>query len=92
MTQQYIVGELSIRIAGLCPNACSPLEATVKELQHRVECAPYWSLGGLVLRAIDVADMACWRSLERGDVEQFRREAAEAADLREFATCAGLLP
>jgi hypothetical protein len=92
VTQQYIVGELSVRIAELRLGRSSPLEAAVQELQRRVERAPFWSLAALVCQAIDVADTACWGLLEGGDVEAFRQEAARAADLREFASCAGLLP
>jgi hypothetical protein len=92
VTQQYIVGELSIRIAALCPVACSPLAVTVQELRRQIEQAPFSALAPLVLRAIDVADLACWTSLEQGDMEWFRRESAGAADLREFAVCAGVLP
>jgi hypothetical protein len=41
---------------------------------------------------MELADAACWASLEQGDIDWFRREAAGATDLREFAVCAGLLP
>jgi hypothetical protein len=91
MTQQYIVGELSILIAGLRPDHYPLLAASVKDLQRRVESAPLTALGPLVREAMDVADAACWNSLEQGDVGSFNQEATEAANLREFALCAKLL-
>ena len=92
MTQQYIVGELSALIAGLTPERCPRLAVAVHELRRRVECAPLCGLSPLVTEAMALADAACWTSLEEGDADAFIREATEAAILREFASCAGLLP
>lgn len=92
MTQQYIIGELSVLIAGLRPGRCSLLALAVDDLRCRVECAPLWALPPLVSEAIELADAACWTSLEDGDADAFIREATEGEHLREFAACAGLLP
>jgi hypothetical protein len=92
VTQQYIVGELSVLVGGLCPPAGPGLAASVKQLQRRVECSPVSELVLLVHEAIELADLLCWRSLELGDLEWFKHEAAGAVELREFAVCAGLLP
>jgi hypothetical protein len=91
MTRQYILGELSVLIAELRPQQDRALADKLSELQHRVERAPLAGLVPLVQEAIDLADAACWRSLDGGNLDWFRREARGAADLREFAVCAGLL-
>ena len=92
MTQQYILGELSILIAGLCQERSPWLAVAMDDLQFRVECAPLWALPALVSEAMELADAACWTSLEGGDVDAFIWEATEAEHLRDFAACAGLLP
>jgi hypothetical protein len=58
MTQQYIAGEFSLRLAQL--QAVTP-------------------------------DEVCWDSLTRADTTAFDRQAATAAQLREFGVCAGLI-
>ncbi len=92
MTQYYVVGELSALIGELCPNDGSELATAVRDLRRRVECAPACGLTRLAAEALEVADAACWALLERGDVDAFAREVAEASLIREFATCAALLP
>ena len=91
MTQQYIVGELSVLVAGLCPDRCPALAECVRDLRHRVERTSPTALAPLVREAVDLADRACWTSLEAGDMDWFSQQAAGAAVLREFAICAGLL-
>lgn len=92
MTQQYIVGELSALIAGLCPKHSPGLAAALSDLRRRVECVPLPMLTALITEAMDMADAACWTSLERGEIDACVQEATEAAMLSEFAECAGLRP
>lgn len=92
MTQCYLIGELSVQLADLCPLPCPPLASAVNQLRDRVEHSPIRCLPPLVGEALSLADEACWALLERGDVEAFAREAAGARALREFALCAGLMP
>lgn len=92
MTQCYLVGELSVRIAGLSPQQCPDLASAVSQLRERVERAPVPCLPPLVAEALTIADEACWALLMQGDAEAFAQEAAGALALSEFAVCADLLP
>jgi hypothetical protein len=92
MTQQYIVGELSLLIAGLCPVSREQLATDVRKLRCRVESAPVGALGVLAAEATNVADRTCWSSLEEGDAGAFARQARAAALLHDFAVNANLLP
>lgn len=91
MTQQYIVGELSSLIGDITPLGDPPLAHAVSDLRRRVERSPYAGLPVLVREAIAIADVECWRSLERGDIGEFKRESSGAAALYEFGVCALLL-
>jgi hypothetical protein len=92
MTQQYIVGELSVLIAGLYPVSGEQLAADVRELRRRVESAPVGALAPLAAEATTIADRTCWSSLEEGDAGAFARQATAAALLHDFAVTANLLP
>lgn len=91
MTQQYIRGELSLRLGGLCESRCG-FRALLGGLRHQVEEAPLAALPELAVEAMDVVDAACWMALASGDLATFDWECREMASLHEFATCAGLLP
>ncbi|HEY7431505.1 MAG TPA: hypothetical protein VH641_12335 [Streptosporangiaceae bacterium] len=43
-------------------------------------------------QALALAEGLCWQSLTRGDTAGFARQAAAAAQLRQFGVCARLLP
>lgn len=92
MTQQYIQGELSLRLGELC-EAHLPLcnVQALRDVRRRVETAPGVELPHLAAEAMDVVDAACWECLAFGDVVGFVRECCMEASLYEFATCAGLL-
>ena len=92
MTQQYIRGELSVHLSGFCDERCPRVSRALHALRLQVECAPSCLLPQLAAEAMQIVDAACWTSLERGDLAAFVRDAEEGAILREFATCAGLLP
>lgn len=92
MTQQYLKGEFSLRLGEACGEPDNPAVPAVADLRRRVEEAPLTALPALVLEAVDVLDAVCWASLATGDVAAFERECWRGTQLREFATCAGLLP
>lgn len=92
MTQQYIAGELSFLLGQM--QAAMTDEASVVELERlrrRAETGPRSALASVALRALRVADWACWNSLKRGDSAAFICQAAVCADLQELGVCAGLL-
>jgi hypothetical protein len=93
MTQQYLVGELSVLLARL--QAATGDEASaggVARLRQEAETAPVTALTTLVFRALGLIDAACWDALTRGGMRAFACQAAIGAQLREFGVCAGLLP
>jgi hypothetical protein len=92
VTQQYVLGELSVLVGRLCPDGRCSLAPRVADLRHRVEQASLCGLGPLVAEAMEIAEAACWQLLEQADIDGFEREAAVTAALHEFAVCAGLLP
>ncbi len=92
MTQQYLVGELSLILGEL--QAVAANEAVVREiarLRQEAETSPPAALAPLVKRAVDLTNRVCWDTLKWGDVGTFVREAAICAELRELGVCAGLL-
>jgi hypothetical protein len=91
MTQQYLVGELSVRLAQLQEAADPPAADRFASLRRDVEAAPLHALGPAVERAIRLADEFCWDSVRGGDITAFDGLAAWSAELCEFAACAGLL-
>jgi hypothetical protein len=92
MTQNYIVGELSVRLAELQAVATTPQSAQdFVQLRRRVESCPCTSLGCVVRQALTLTDSLCWESLKRGDSGAFDCQASISAELREFGVCAGLI-
>src|SRR5919202_718655 len=92
MTWQYLNGELSLRLAEL--EAVAEKQACARDvacLRQEAEAGPSTALPSVVVRALKLADRACWDSLTRGDTMEFSREATICADLWEFADCARLL-
>jgi hypothetical protein len=92
MTQQYLVGELSLLIAQV--QAATGNRACAGEaarLRQEEETLPITALPAVVTRALDLTDASCWDSLSRGDTTAFARQAAIGAQLFEFGVCAGLL-
>jgi hypothetical protein len=92
MTQQYIVGEFSLLLAGLQPVSDELLSEAVGKLRHEVECGPLARLPRLAREAMSLTDSICWAALERGDVSGFRRYADAAVALRELTASANLMP
>jgi hypothetical protein len=92
MTQHYLAGELTLRLARL--QAVTTDQASVRDIGHlrrETETGPLTALSSVVVRALRLADGLCWDSLIRGDSATFDRQAAISAELCEFAVCAGLL-
>jgi hypothetical protein len=92
MTQQYLVGELSLILGDLQSVATNKAaERVVVRLRHKAETTPPAALGPVVVRAVKLIDRLCWDDLTRGETEAFIRETSIWAELWEFGVCAGLL-
>ena len=92
MTEQYIIGELSVRLVQL--EAAAPTEEFAVEfarLRVRAETAPFESLPNMALEALYLIRGLCRDSLARGDLQALTSQATMAAELREFAVSARLL-
>ncbi len=92
MTEQYIIGELSVRLVQL--EAAAPTEESALEfarLRVRAETAPFESLPNMALEALHLIRGLCRDSLARGDLQALTSQATMAAELREFAVSARLL-
>jgi hypothetical protein len=92
MTQQYLAGELSLRLAQL--EVVIAGKAALRELTRlrlTVEDGPLTALSACLTDAVRLTDRLCWDALARGDAATFATEAAIGADLREFGVCARLL-
>jgi hypothetical protein len=93
MTQQYLVGELSLLLAQLQElSADEETAARVAGLRRTTEERGLCALAGVEAGALEIADQLCWLSLLGGDVAAFDRRAAVCAQMWEFGVCAGLVP
>jgi hypothetical protein len=92
MTQQYLIGELSVCLERLQAATAPELARDVARLRHQVEMGTPAGLGLAALHALALADGLCWASLSRGDTAAFDRQSKASADLRHFGVCARLLP
>jgi hypothetical protein len=92
MTQQYLVGELSLLLGQLQTVATNrAFVGDIARLRHEAETLPSTALSPVAERALDLADALCWDAVNRGDMVGFRRQAQASAELHEFGVCAGLL-
>jgi hypothetical protein len=92
MTQQYLVGELSLILGELqvvAPNAAAVRD--VARLRREAETTPPAALGPVIARAVKLVDRVCWDALTQGESAAFIRDTAIYAELWEFGVCAGLL-
>lgn len=92
VTQQYLKGELSLRLGEACDEPDDATRGALAALRHRVEDAPVAALPALAAEAVNAVDAACWSALTCGDLATFDRRCRTCTQLREFATCAGLIP
>ena len=90
MIQDYLVGELSIRLERLQAAAGLPVD-DVARLRRQVETHPVSWLATETVSALALGDRLCWDSLSRGDVTGFARQASICSDLRLFGVCARLI-
>jgi hypothetical protein len=88
MTQHYLAGELSLRLAQLEGVAGG---RGFGDLRREAERTPPASLAGVLARALGLSDSLCWDALTRGDTAAFSAQAAICADLYEFGVFAGML-
>lgn len=91
MTQQYLIGELSVRLERLQGAARDAAMGDVETLRRQVETRPVAGLAAAMIMALALADRLCWDSLARGDLVAFTSQAEISADLRLFGVCARLL-
>lgn len=92
VTQEYLVGEVSLRLAQLQAVALEPsLARTISQLRNEAETSPPGALSVVLIRALEMTDAICFDSLARGDMTAFSSQLATGAELREFGICAGLL-
>lgn len=92
MTHQYLAGEMSLLLARLQAVATDQgFVGDLTRLRREAETLPVTTLTSVAVRAIRLADGLCWESVHRGDVADFARQAAIAAELYEFGVCAGLI-
>ncbi len=92
VTQQYLIGEVSLRLAQLQAVVLEPsLARAVAQLRGEAETSPLGALPAVLIRTFDMTDAICLDSLARGDMTVFFSQVASAAELREFGVCAGLI-
>ncbi len=91
MTQEYLIGELSVRLEQLQAATAWGAVGDVVRLRHQVETGALIGLAPAAVRALALADDLCWQSLSRGDIAAFARQAEVSADLRQFGVCSRLL-
>ena len=92
MTEQYLVGELSLRLARLREVAGhTSIERAVSQLRREAETQPIESLWRPLVHAMALCDQLCWDSLTQGEMASFTTRVAVCADLHDFGVCAGLL-
>lgn len=91
MTQEYLIGELSVRLEQLQAATACGAAPDVASLRNQVETGSLAGLASAALRALALADVLCWESLSRGDTAAFARQARASAELRQFSVCARLL-
>jgi hypothetical protein len=91
MTQDYLIGELSVRLGELQAGAADDTAKELAALRQQVEAGPPQGLSAAAVQALALADRLCWDSLCGGDVAAFWRHAEISADLRLFSICSRLL-
>ncbi|MDA8386919.1 MAG: hypothetical protein M0Z88_11785 [Actinomycetota bacterium] len=92
MTQQYLVGELSLLLGELQVEVCQrEFSQKVACLRQTLEHSPVARLSEMAWQALELADDVCWDSLERADASALICQANTCAKLREFAVCAALI-
>jgi hypothetical protein len=93
MTQEYLVGELSILLARLQALLDDEeLVRAVGRLRSEAENRGLCGLADTEMRALNMTDQLCWASLASGNASAFERIAEAGAELREFGVSSGILP
>ena len=92
VTEQYIIGELSVLLVQL--EIVAPDEESACEfarLRAETEKASFEMLPNIALEALRLIRGLCRDSLARGDLRTLTFQATMAAELRDFAVSARLL-
>lgn len=91
MIQDYLIGEVSVRLQELEAATRRDTVADLARLRRQVETSPVTALAEALARALATADLICWESLARGESVAFARQAHASAELRQFGVCARLI-
>lgn len=91
MTQDYLIGELSVRLGQLQANATHDTAAEIAALRRQIEAGPAQGLRAAAQQALALGDRLCWQSVCRGDMAAFSQQAETLAELRLFGVCSRLL-
>jgi hypothetical protein len=91
VTQDYLIGEVSVRLQELEAATRRDTVADLARLRRQVETSPVTALAEELARALAAADLICWESLARGETAAFARQAQVSAELRQFGVCARLI-
>jgi hypothetical protein len=91
MTQQYLVGELSVFLGQLQRVATDQAAGgDIVCLRREAENTQPIVLTAVAMRALQLNRKLCWDSLTRGDLAALIPEIALCAQLHEWGVCAGL--
>lgn len=91
VTQQYLVGEVSMLLARIEAAMPGDHARDVARLRQDAETHPPTELRWIALRALRVVEDECWDAIDHGDTAAFARQADLAAELHDFGMCAGFL-
>lgn len=92
MTQNYLVGEMSVLLAELHQATVGDkLAGDFACLRRQAEDGPLSGLGSVARQALALADRSCWHSLLQGDTAAFLRCVELTGGLSDFVACARLL-
>ena len=89
VTQQYLVGELSVLLSTVAVD--QPGAEELARLRRQAETLPPGQLAAVTIRALRLIDTLCWCSLSRGDIAAFSSFTELSFRLDEFGMCSGLL-
>jgi hypothetical protein len=83
MTQQYLVGLLSVLLGDL-ESSAAEWRPGVHAVRLEAELSPVAQLPVFAEKIRRLTDEICWTALERGDVSRFCECCEAAAELNEF--------
>ena len=92
VTQQYLIGELSLLLANVAAVTTNGADrGEVVRLRQRAEMSAPRELVAITTTALQLTDVLCRASLSCGDTAAFNDQAEVSRRLYEFGLCSGLL-